>query len=336
MVRAGLLLTMLSLAACSSDGSSGPASGGAAGSGGSPSGGSAGVAAAGSDAGTTDASLGGAPSGGTSSGGTSSGGTSSGGTSSGGTGGAALMKGGSVTVTQAVAVISGTSYPSYSFSAGFADSISTASAGSCTTAKDGSCTIYTCSSPNPSADAGALPPQASAGTISLSGALEALTLTPKADGSYGFLGGSKLMWKDKAQLTLTASGGKVPGFSATLDGAGPLLVLTPNMGPATPLTLNRNQPFSLTWSGASVGTATVSLARSLQNAATTDSVSVSCTYPASAGAATIPTSTLLKIPAAGNGSINVYAGDQKQIIAGAWLVYVTEISGSNAASVTFM
>jgi hypothetical protein len=34
------------------------------------------------------------------------------------------MKGGTVTITQAVAVISGTSYPSYSFSAGFADSIS--------------------------------------------------------------------------------------------------------------------------------------------------------------------------------------------------------------------
>lgn len=326
--------TLALVAACSSDESSGGSGGGSAGTGASSSGGQG--------AANGDASLGGSAGGG-SGGASGAGGSASGGASGGGSGGASgsgggsAKKGGTVTLTQAVAIIGSNQYPSYSFSAGFVDQVSAATGNPCKETKAGACTVLACTTPNPDPDAGPPPaaPQASAGNIAVTGALEALTLAPKADGSYDFLGGSKLMWNDKASLTITAAGGKVPAFSATLQGAGPLLVTSPKLDPASPMTINRSQPFALTWPGASVGTATVVFVRSVKGATTTDSTTLRCEYPASDGKATIAASALQNIPAGPNGSVSVYAGAAQQVTAGDWLVYVTEISGSNVAQATF-
>jgi hypothetical protein len=147
--------------------------------------------------------------------------------------------------------------------------------------------------------------------------------------------GQTLLWNEGAKLVVQASGAAVPAFSATLDGAGVVSLTAPGITPGVPLVVDRTLPFNATWSGSSVGTVSVTLVRAESVGSSTHSVSVVCTFPATAGSGSVPAQLLGQIPAGTNGALSVYGGDSKQVVAGEFTVYVTEISGSTGALVTF-
>lgn len=326
----GALVCSLALisTACGTSGSSSGA-GAAAGGGGSPFGGNAGTGSGGAGA---SAGAGGTNPGG--SGGTGAGGSA--GAAAGGSGGSTVTgKTGSVSVVQTVTKVGGTSYEAFSVSAGFLDTTGSASSGSCTTTEQGSCSLVDCLTPAGTPDAGATPLYVSAGTISIGGTLSPVVLSPASDGSYSPVTGQALLFTQGATLTVQASGATVPAFSTTLVGVGVISVTSPTTSPGVALAVDRSVPFSTTWSGSSVGDVSISLSRSETTGPSTHSVIVTCTYAASVGSGSVPATLLGQIPAGSNGALVIYGGARKSISAGDWTVYVSEISGTTSALVTF-
>ena len=324
------LIVSLSLPACSSDEDStnGSGSGGSSsvGSGGATGGAAGNGGASGAGGGAASGGSGGlAGTGGSAGSGASGGSAGTGGAAgSGGSGGSDWYESGYVSVMQSVVMAGGNEYASYSFAAGVSRGpISDTGGSGCSFEEDGPCRVTDCITQ--SADAGTPAYETvSAGVVQLLGANQPLSLSPDASGTYTAITGQEKLWSGGATLTISAGGNIVPAFEETLFGAAPVTLTSPAMpAPGTQTTLSTSSPLSLTWSGGVGGTVTVMLTRTITGA-TTRSVLVSCTYPATDGAGTVPASAMAALPPGPDGTFVVQGGDMKTIEPSGWSISLQE------------
>jgi hypothetical protein len=172
----------------------------------------------------------------------------------------------------------------------------------CTTTTAGSCTMQECAaavldpgartSPNDPTEK--LP---NAGTISLHGQNEQVTLTPDSQGryfpsSFPSTGGTNPFAPGET-IDVMAAGADVPGFDQSLKMAGLLTLTAPDPSSGT-VSLDTSHDLVVAWTGSDPGDATVEITNGVELGAG-HSVDIQCKVAASVGTFTIPTSMLSKL-----------------------------------------
>lgn len=185
------------------------------------------------------------------------------------------------------------------------------SAGSCSVMETiGPCDVSQCTSGAPAG-------QMSAGAITITGAQQAITLTPMLDKSYAqFTTMAAPLYAGGASITFSAAGADVPAFSQTLTMPSKTTITSP-AEPATRLMVARGAEYSLAWSGGGAGIVQVMLF------ASNPDVRLFCRFPASGGTGKVPVAALMKLPA-GDGGFAIGAVNREAKVAGD---YEVEISG---------
>lgn len=156
----------------------------------------------------------------------------------------------------------------------------------------------------------------SAGTISVSGGPQAISLAPNSDGSYTTRQATQPLWNGGEMLAISGTGGEVPAFSANLIAPSAAMVSAPSVNP-NDLVIDRSKDLSLTWSGGGQATFFVEL-----NAHSGDRPYVQCNFPGTPGHATMPAALLNMLPV-GDGDFSGAFVSLTKIAAGAsWAVEV--------------
>ena len=173
-----------------------------------------------------------------------------------------------------------------------------AAATHCTDANDGACSSADCSLDATYDGTTSFDRSASAGTLTFGGgALADGSVTmPFADGHYAFatFPSPGAPWKANDPITVTAAGGTVPAFTASVIAPAPAAVLTtPNLSRSTAVTADRATSLAIAWTGATAGP----VVWILQSATTARIVSTTCTFDGASGAAEVPATVLARFPA---------------------------------------
>ena len=116
----------------------------------------------------------------------------------------------------------------------------------------GPCTISSC---------GAFASFADAGTVTITGGTQPVTLTPGVDHQYAPLTVQNTLFADGADLSFAAAGGMVPAFDQSVTAPSRATITSPVEPPSQDptLTIDRTQAFSIAWSGGGSGQVQVSL-----------------------------------------------------------------------------
>jgi hypothetical protein len=215
--------------------------------------------------------------------------------------------------------------------------------GDCTTTKEGDCTLLDC------AFSGATPPPPQyldAGAIELAGGSRAVTLQPQPGGSYTSESSTtSALFAGGETLTATIAGaGDIPAHEVTLTAPSSVALTTPDLD--EPITIDRNGPLALAWSGGGAGRVRVAVGVSFLDGSTlVRTAAVSCSFPASAGSGTVPASLLGAMPATtptDYGSISVDVTSETSVVAGDYATrfYATAMAtapmGGQAATQAFL
>jgi hypothetical protein len=186
-------------------------------------------------------------------------------------------------------------------------------AAGCTTDMSGSCSYKSCMA----IDSGVapLPTYVSAGSITVSGgSIPSGTVLTKDDGGiYSMMAvGMDVVVKNGDTITVSATGGDVPAFTALKVVAAPSYMLTSppcstDCGP-----LDRTTDLPVTWTGLNDGKIHITLF----TASGGPSQTIACDFPASDGKGTIPTSLLSKLPSTGSVGVNVESLNDAQTVPG--------------------
>lgn len=188
----------------------------------------------------------------------------------------------------------------------------------CTLTTDGRCIIQACKPDG----GGSTHRFQSAGTIAITGGSVPATLSWSVDAGYyqGFFNGGYFF--TGSQLTITAAGDSVSAFSASVMPPSPMVVALPPVSSGAKRQVNRTQPLSVTWTGASAGSVVISLQTNLPYTAY-----VICTVPASDGNATIVPSVLAHLTP-GEGFLMVSQQSTTEVQAGDWPISVVAATNS--------
>lgn len=163
-----------------------------------------------------------------------------------------------------------------------------AGAPSCTFSTVGACSVGLCT--GTSSGGGPAPVAASAGQLTVTGT-KTYTVLPSATFGYS-LDDSAAGWSPGSTIAVSASGATVPAFATTVKAPGVVKVGTPALSTSgTAPVFARSSNLALAWTGG----AGAQLSVSLIDAAGT--ASLLCTYDASTGSASIPSSALQMLPA---------------------------------------
>jgi len=235
------------------------------------------------------------------------------------------LRGGWVYLQSSSQVINAMTYSSSFASASFWQVTGALPPSTCTVTHSGTCTLTRCP---PAGDAGTAPVTQApdAGTLTIKGGARTVTLSPDANGAYGNdVDNMNALYAGGETLTISASGGSAPAFSGTLTAPAKAQVLSPTMPAAgASLPIARASGFPLSWSGGSNGEVTVGVY------AQGGGAWVTCSFPASAGSGSVPSSLLSQLPA-GAGTFNATLRASRTLDAQGWSVdlwaYQT-ISGS--------
>ncbi len=248
----------------------------------------------------------------------------------GGVGDAAVgpLKGGWVFASSSTITISATDYSSSTFNASFYQYSGPAPVGGCTITMSGGCTLTQC----PPAGDGGVPMTTTlptAGTVSISGGKRAASISPKTDGTYPTDSDNmKPLYAGGETLTISATGGTVPAFSGTVVAPARVRVTSPAVPAAgSSLAISRSSALSFAWSGGTVGEVTFGV---YPQSATSW---VTCSFPANAGAGSIPSSLLSKLPS-GSGSFNASLRNTSHLTQSGWAIdlwaYQSVVSASGS------
>jgi hypothetical protein len=144
----------------------------------------------------------------------------------------------------------------------------------------GACDIATCVSTPP--------PGVSAGTITISGAAQAVTMMPTASTTYDTFMTANPLFAGGEMITFTATGADVPGFTKTITAPTKATITSPaKPSSSSPyLMISRSQDFSVSWTGGGSGLVQVALNSSQAEQR------VFCRFDASAGTGKIPSAAL--------------------------------------------
>jgi hypothetical protein len=181
----------------------------------------------------------------------------------------------------------------------------------CTTSQTiGACEIATCPQATPAA--------VSAGTITITGAAQAITLTPTAENAYNTFMVATPLFNGGESITFAAAGATVPGFmkSNTTPTKATITAPTKPSSSSPYLMMSRSSDFTVSWTGGGTGQLQVAL-NSIQGDAR-----VFCRFEASAGTAKIPSAALMTLEA-GNIGFAMASIARTTETAGEWGVEVS-------------
>jgi hypothetical protein len=205
----------------------------------------------------------------------------------------------------------------------------------CTTTTLTDCDLTTCDVPKPTDPAPTQPldppeqtdpPQLpSAGDIAVSG-LDQVTLSPDDTGLYTPASGTSALFKVDTAIKITAAGAQIPKFDHTLTGPSQIGMTAP-VWPTdgTNLQVDRTKNLVLSWAYGTTGTVEVSMSAVSIGTSTIKTASLACHYNASAGTATIASSTLGKLPADDSGTMSIDVRSIDTFDAGDWTLTATAI-----------
>lgn len=179
----------------------------------------------------------------------------------------------------------------------------------CSEAEVAGCTVLTC---------GDMPldyEPVDAGAVAISGTSAPIAMSFAAGDGYdgAFLPDDELFVGGE---TITASAPGADGPAFTLSATAPTAVtITTPAWPAgqDALTVTRASGFAFTWTGASAGSVVANLSNASQ------SIGMSCAFPAADGAATLPAEALAAFPA-GGGFLDVEGRSEDTTRVGSWQV----------------
>lgn len=238
------------------------------------------------------------------------------------------QRAGGVNIVSLSGMVAGMTIASTSVSAGFVEAPANA-APPCTTRTEGACTITQCNTASadagaPDPDAGMVNPARSAGVITVSGGGQMVQLTPGADGTYPTDTQRMSVFAPGTELTVSAAGSAtgVAAFTGTVTMPGPITVTAPMISLTAPTAISRAQPLMVTWTGGTTGKVSVVMASNASGGA-----SVSCTYDATAGSASVPATVLGALPM-GDGTIAIGGSSSREQNAGGFTVTLTASSAN--------
>jgi hypothetical protein len=166
----------------------------------------------------------------------------------------------------------------------------------------------------------------SAGVVTIQGGTGAdVVLTPDPFGVYPLFSVAPARWHAGDLLQITATGGDVPAFSATLSLLTPLVLISPDPVGNTATVIDRTKGVTVTWVPT---TETVSVGAYIQpsNGDTWDQIQGTCEFPGGAGTATLPAEFFTDFPTA-EGSLYAGHSQVKTQTAGAHPVRLLTLHG---------
>ncbi len=198
----------------------------------------------------------------------------------------------------------------------------------CTHAVEGSCTIDLCS-----VSASATSTTESAGALMLSGpTVGNLRVSPTLVPSPRYSQVTGAFWRQPNEtVTVAAEGGAVPAFTQTISAPSAVTITQPTCSASTTCVISRAAPFTVSWTGGTVGSVQIRLVSEQGTAPTS---TVSCLFPAAAGTATIP-ATVMGALLSGTGSILVGATTSSTLVAGDYGITVSAIDLRLVAGASF-
>ena len=123
-------------------------------------------------------------------------------------------------------------------------------------------------------------------------------------------------------LMVSGSGADVPKLSAQITSPSSI-----NVSPAPPSSLSTSQDLTLTWSGGESG---ASVAVGIERSGFNDSLTVSCTFDATAGTGTVPKALLSQIQTGSpNGDLLVGQFRQTTFTAGAFVIQLYAVQSQD-------
>jgi hypothetical protein len=161
----------------------------------------------------------------------------------------------------------------------------------------------------------ASPPLVSAGTVTITGASQPITLTPDAMGQYAPMMVPTPLFTGGEMVTFSGTGATAPAFSKAIKTPSKVTITQPAK-PAPYLVVDRTRDFTVTWTGGGAGKVQVAL-----NSSTADR-RLFCRFDASAGSGKLPTAALAMF-AAGDGGYAMAAVTIDEAVVGDWGIEVS-------------
>ena len=199
----------------------------------------------------------------------------------------------------------------------------------------GACQLVRCTSfPVDCVVPGCNQPQlADAGPITIKGRQDAFTLQVRSDGQYMWADKSTAAFAEGETVTVAAAGNVVPPFSTTLVTPARVTITSPVAtvsGGTVNVTADRTRDLTLQWTGGAAGEVGVSL-EALAHAVSgvrpqgETRLEMTCTYPASAGTGTIPSTALAAFSDVIDSSLWIKASvtSAKTLMVGGWSIAVS-------------
>lgn len=191
----------------------------------------------------------------------------------------------------------------------------------CSRIVDGPCAVYRCMPPDPITGT-------EAGVITVTGTTPPVTLEPdavgQADPSYTKVQSEAPLWAEGDVVTVSAAGGVVPAFEATLVAPTRATITTPDL--AQDVVVTRAAGLDLAWSAEGQGGV---LAVSIGVPGDV-AYQLVCGFPIDDGAATIPAAMLAHLPAGTDARIGFSNRADEIVDAGGFEVTVELVSLAHA------
>jgi hypothetical protein len=200
----------------------------------------------------------------------------------------------------------------------------------CQKQTQGECTLYLCEGSSFTAP--------HAGTLTISGGTQNVSLNPRSDGSYEpYVNSSSNVFPGGMALSLSAAGQTVPAFTSSITplAAAPFTLTMPDGSRAVLVfSVPKSQDYSLTWTALGAGTKVA--AELIQSPDSNKSLTLSCLFDGARGSGTFPSSLLSRFQTT-NGQLGVGAfligpATTTTVKQGAWDISVTAISGGRAGT----
>jgi hypothetical protein len=159
----------------------------------------------------------------------------------------------------------------------------------CSSSRIGACWVGVCTAGQPETDS--LVP---GGAMTITGANQPITLTPTGTAYSGYDGTGKTLFSGGEMLTVNAAGvaNGPPAFTATVTAPEAVTFSTPTFAPELgTLNVSRASDLAFAWMPEPDGAIVVTLGGSISGA-TSQSVTMICTFPSNAGSGVVPKQAL--------------------------------------------
>ncbi len=181
--------------------------------------------------------------------------------------------------------------------------------GPCTRSMMGNCEIDSCS--------GGPGTAASAGTVTITGAMQPISMMPAADHTYTAISTQTALFAAGDSLTFAAAGADVPAFSQMLTAPARVTITAPVKPSNATLTVTRAQDLTVSWSGGgNTGQVLVAL---LPGSTSSGAMTLYCRFPAGSGQGSVPALALQHLQS-GPGAFAMASISDGGTTAGDWAV----------------